>query len=1141
MNALLQTVERLSGMISLKNSVPGDLPCALFRVPSEPRLHIVHALYEAAGRDIFYVFSSEYEARTHAEQYMYGEKIFLPAPQTELRPMETQGSETQKERVASLDRLKQKGGVVFLSIESLLFKMRPVREFFNKYKMIRQEQVIAPQKLLDLLLAAGYESATLVESPGQMSGRGEIVEVFPPNSRNPYRVTFFDEEVESIRSFDPDTQRSFGGVVESISIPPALEFFLNETEARPLKEYLSAANRPKLESVRESYVFELQEQGSFSNIEAYTDILENNDTVLHYARDPLLVFENCAGLLEDYQKREESRRAMFAEILAEGGAFGCEASTRWFAEDLIQENRNRCIDFESVKTYKAFSSAKRIDFDIRNTVGFLGNITLLIQAVRDRTAAGYRVFLCAGGRSKRLSETLSEQGLLAPVAQHLDLPGAVVLPLTIKDGFETSAGKTVFFSEEDIFGVRYKKSTKTRGNTGKPTLLADLKAGDIVVHEIHGKGKYVGLKTMTVAGVSAEYMEITYRDGDKLFIPTAQIGRVDKYVGSEGDSVRLSKLGGREWETAKEKARASVKKLTENLAEIYHERSVSKGYRFSPDTVWQKQFEDNFMYEETPGQIKCIEQIKNDMESGKIMDRLLLGDVGYGKTEVAIRACFKAVMDSKQVAILVPTTLLARQHYRTFVDRFAGFPMRIEMLSRYSQNPAAIVENLRTGKTDIVIGTHKLLGKRVKFKDLGLLVIDEEHRFGVSHKERIKDIRRNVDVLTLTATPIPRTLEMAMTGIREMCTIDTPPDIRKEVQAFVTAFDWGLVRDVVLKEMNRGGQIYFVCRQIREMEALAKGLRKSVPEARVISAHGRMNESESEAAISSFLERKYDVLLCTTIIESGIDIPSVNSIIVYEADKFGLAQLYQLKGRIGRSNLRGYAYFTYLSEEYIGEAAAKRLEAVREFTQFGSGMKIAMRDLEIRGAGNLLGAEQSGHMANVGYAMYMKMFREEVLYSMGHALPRRAEASVELNEDAFIPNAYIGDEALKLDMYKKVAEAVTIKKARSVREEFIDRFGPLPKEVENLLIASVIRGYASQAGLMSVVRLRDTVNLKFAEDTHVKMPLLKKQIQARGNDVQLRYTTPPYIAYKMKKKGSYTEMLQLIDQLRHCISPANPV
>ena len=567
---------------------------------------------------------------------------------------------------------------------------------------------------------------------------------------------------------------------------------------------------------------------------------------------------------------------------------------------------------------------------------------------------------------------------------------------------------------------------------------------------------------------------------------------------------------------------------------------MREGYRFSPDTVWQRQFEDNFGYTETPGQMESIEQIKRDMESSKIMDRLLLGDVGYGKTEVAMRACFKACMDSKQVAVLVPTTLLARQHFATFKERFQGFPVRIEMLSRFTKHPGAVLDNLATGRTDIVIGTHKLLSKTVHFKNLGLLVIDEEQRFGVSHKERIKDLKRDVDVLTLTATPIPRTLEMAMTGIRDMSTIDTPPENRQEVQAYVVGFDWGLVRDAITKELARGGQAYFVCRRIGEMDALAAGLKRAVPEARVVMAHGQMGEQEFEAAVTSFIEREYDVLLCTTIVESGIDIPAVNTIIVYEADKFGLAQLYQLKGRVGRSRLRAYAYFTYLGGEVLNETAAKRLEAIREFTQFGSGMKIAMRDLEIRGAGNMLGAEQSGHMAGVGYSLYCKMVKEEVAAAMGQPLPKERETSVELSENAFIPSGYIGDEGLKLDMYRRVAEADTLEKARAVREEFADRFGPLPREVENLLGASVIRGFAGRAGIASVVRGRDSIVLRF--DPSAAVDLRKLSALCAGNPrLMQRRSTPPAVVFQLKGGGGYRQLLQVLEQIRHCISALDQV
>lgn len=1142
MEQFLELVAKLPELQQLFSSVQGGLPCSLIRVAKELRQHLLHLLFTQTGRDIFYITSSEYHARKASEAYIYPERLLLPGPQAELRPVEAQSAEARHNRVQAIDRLHKKGGVVFASIDTLLFKMRPPEKIFAQYIVLKEGAEISPQKLLNRLAKAGYEYAPLIESVGQISGRGEMVEVFAPGLAQPLRITFFDEEIESIRAFDTDSQRSFGGNLGEVNIPPAHEFALDAQETAQMLEYFRNSKTTKLEGIREAYLLSLEENGSFSNIEAYMDLLPEKVSILEYAKDPILIFDDCSAIMGEQKIRTDSQAAMFGEILADDSAFGCELLYLWEAEAFLEKHKRKLIDMEGLQPQALFAKAPRIDFHTRSTVGFQGNADLLAEAVKTRIAGGYQVYLCAGGRQTSISGALQERDILVPLGARLKAPGVSMLPISIEEGFEAESIRAIFFSEEDILGKRVRKGTSVKKKkTQEIGLLADLHTGDIVVHEIHGKGKYLGLRTMEVAGVSADYMEIEYRDQDRLFIPTSQIGRIDKYIGPDEEETRLSKLGGREWETAKTKARASVKKLAEDLVEIYRERSLAKGYQFSEDTVWQRQFEDNFAYEETPGQLESIEQIKQDMESSKIMDRLLLGDVGYGKTEVAMRACFKAVMDSKQVAMLVPTTLLARQHYKNFLERFSGFPIRIEQLSRYTKHPKTVQENLLSGKTDIVIGTHKLLGKNVKFKNLGLLVIDEEQRFGVSHKERIKDMKRNVDVLTLTATPIPRTLEMALTGIRDMSTIDTPPEIRKEVQAFVAPFDWGLVRDAILKEMNRGGQVFFVCRRISEMESLAAGILRAVPEARVISAHGRMTEAESEAVMNAFMEREYDVLLCTTIIESGIDIPSVNTIIVYEADKFGLAQLYQLRGRIGRSNLRGYAYFTHLSGDHMNPVAAKRLEAIREFTQLGSGMKIAMRDLQIRGAGNLLGAEQSGHMANVGYNLYLKMVKEEVMQTMGKPLIAEIETSVEMGEDAYIPEDYIEDEGLKLDMYRKVAEADTVKKAREVQEEFVDRFGPIPRPAANLLGASVIRGYGARAGLASIVRIRDTVQMKFAEQVTPQAELLIQAIKSERGRAELRRADPPYIVYGLKKGGSYTEMLQFMEKIRHCITKGNQV
>ena len=664
-------------------------------------------------------------------------------------------------------------------------------------------------------------------------------------------------------------------------------------------------------------------------------------------------------------------------------------------------------------------------------------------------------------------------------------------------------------------------------------IFTDLKPGDIIVHDIHGKGQFLGLVTRTVQNVSRDYMELEYRDGDKLFIPTDQIDRVQKYMGGEGE--RLSKLGGREWGQTKAKVRKAVKELAEDLVSIYSERLTKKGHKYGEDTLWQRQFEDSFPYNETEGQLQSIEEIKKDMQQEKVMDRLLLGDVGYGKTEVAMRACFKAVMEGRQCAVLVPTTLLARQHYHTFCERFKEFAVSIEMVSRYvsAGDQTRIIKGLKAGTVDIVIGTHRLLSGDVKYKDLGLLVIDEEQRFGVSHKERIKDIKRTVDVLTLSATPIPRTLQMALTGIRDMSVLDTPPEERKAPESYVMEYSGQLLRDAITREMNRGGQAYLVCRQIALLDRLAAELRRYVPEARVAMAHGRMGETAMEDVMVDFMNDMYDVLLCTTIIESGIDIPNVNTVIVYEADKFGLAQLYQIKGRVGRAAKTSYAYLTYLPGTHMTPDAEKRLATIAEFTELGAGFKIAMRDLEIRGAGNLLGAEQSGQMAAVGYDMYCRMMREAVAEIRGDRIERPADTSVEIGLSAHVPAAYIDDEIQRIEVYKKIAAIESIGSAKQLKEEIVDRYGKMPRSVENLILISLIKRYAARAGLVSVTRNAGAFTLKYPDDCTIDGQRLLAILQKYKNTARLRSAQPPYITFKAPQ-GAIDALLQFLHDIRHC-------
>ena len=976
----------------------------------------------------------------------------------------------------------------------------------------------------------------MVEGAGQSAGRGEIAEFFSPQADNPVRVTFFDDEIESIRFFEAESQRSFGAPLASFDVGAAIETRLSGEQKSRLEAYLQRAQGERNRRAAQRNLYELEEAGTFPAIEAFAREYGAQETVLSWVSQPLVVCDELCRIAAETERRENDRAKLFSEVLLADGAFGCENDCRFSLEETLAGAA--LCDFSGIAP---FGKPKlSLEAGGAQTVGFAGNFELLTKSVRERLASGWQVYLFAGGRAPALCRSLEQAGLLLPVSggePAAEGAGAVVAGRVFA-GFELREQKAYFASEEEIFGSVRKPRREKKAPSRVLDPLSELSPGDFVVHEVHGKGRYLGIKTMEAGGTRADYLEIEYRDGDKLYIQTAQIARVQKYIGPGDDDTKLSKLGGKEWEGAKSRARASVKALAENLAELYEERANRQGFAFSPDSIWQNQFEENFAYEETPGQLESIRQIKRDMESGKVMDRLLLGDVGYGKTEVAMRACMKAVLDSKQVAVLVPTTLLARQHEATFRERFAGFPVKIASLSRFTKDPKAVLSALETGGIDIVIGTHKLLSKSVKYKNLGLLIVDEEQRFGVSHKERIKDMRRDVDVLTLTATPIPRTLEMAMSGMRDMSTIDTPPEDRHEVAAYVVEFSWGLVAEAIRRELLRGGQAYFVCRRISQMEELARGLAAAVPEARVVTAHGQMSESAFERAVGAFYEHEFDVLLSTTIIESGIDIPSVNTIILYEADQFGLAQLYQLKGRVGRSSVRAYAYFTHLGAGRIGEAAGKRLEAIREFTQFGSGFRIAMRDLEIRGAGNILGPEQSGHMAQVGYHLYCKLMREGVDEAMGRpAPPPERDVAVELSKDAYLPESYVSCEAQKIDIYRMVAEIVSPEEARRVREALAERFGAPPKEVLRLVAAGLVRHYAARAGLGSVIRKGGELELKFAENVSVSLPKLSGLLKLYPAST-LRRTTPPALLLPAQ---SLQGLLRLLSQIRSCIDPANRV
>ena len=1133
MNIIQNRIAAAEGVKRLAELVRnGEMPVSLSRVADGAKPHLLRQIRELTDKNVICLASSDFAARQMFQAYSYDDRLFLPAQPTEIGIIETKSNDVLADRTAALAAMRDKPHTVFLSMDSMLYKMRPQETFYQKSILLRQGSCIEPKLLLEQFAMIGYERSSLVETKGHFSGRGEIVEVFTPNYEAPVRINFFDDEIESIRFFDEETQRSFGDELAEAEVFPALEICLDEQERMLVAEYLGEMQGGRREAAAGRFAYEVRELGYFPNIEAFTGLFRDSVNIFDYMQDCIVVCDGMAQIISDYEKKTADRNAMLSSVLAENGAFGCETGCYFDAQELIAENTQRFIDFEGVSQY---FKGQQIDVGFVNTVGYLGNFEMLVSSMRDRIRAGWKINIFAGGRARSLSRALSDEGIEAPIVRENDENRVNIIASALTHGFEIPENKIVFLSESDLFGSARKKLTH-KAKKRSEDILAELKPGDIVVHDLYGKGRFLGITKMEVGGVSADYIELEYRDGDKLYIQTAQIERVQKYIGpgSDDEGIKLSKLGSKEWDNQKAKARKSIKQLAEDLQSIYLERTKMKGFAYSADSMWQREFEDNFTHEETDGQIESIRQIKRDMQSTKIMDRLLLGDVGYGKTEVAMRACFKAVLDSKQVAVLVPTTLLARQHYETFRERFSGFPVRIEMLSRFTKKPEQIKKDLSAGAVDIIIGTHKLLSKSIEYKDLGLLIIDEEQRFGVSHKERIKDMKRSVDVLTLTATPIPRTLEMALTGIRDMSTIDTPPADRKEVQAYVAEFSWSLVREAVMKELARGGQIFFVCPRVGQMDELMRTLKMIVPEVNAVAVHGQMGENEFEEKVSRFIDHEYDLMLCTTIVESGIDIPAANTIIVYEADRFGLAQLYQLKGRVGRSSVRAYAYFLHSGMDHLSEVAAKRLSALKEFTQFGSGLKIAMKDLEIRGAGNILGPEQSGHMAQIGYSLYCKLVKDEVS-ALNSTLPVEIETSVELGMNAYIPMSYVAEEAQKIDMYRRIGAVKDLEEAKDVRAEFTERFGKPPAEVENLLSASVIRAYAEKACVASVIRKGMVIEVKFSEHAVIDVPRVM-QILGRYREIaQYRRSSPPAILYKPKPGRLYSDLLKILSEISHCI------
>ncbi|NLO88795.1 MAG: transcription-repair coupling factor [Clostridia bacterium] len=1100
---------------------------------------------------------------------LFSPKAVEVFPAREVLPVEVYAlsREIISQRIAVLKGIME-GKIHFLitTYEALSRRLPPPSLLMSSLIKLNRGGVWDRDDLLRCLVALGYERVDVVEVPGQFAARGGLLDIYPVTEKSPCRIDFFDDEIETIRLFDSKSQLSREDLSE-ITIPPAVEFPFSEDlslekgmeeivkDWEATKDILGRKGKRKAVNRLDRTVGEFLERVEAGSA---AEIAENLERFLPYFTDkpytlmdyfekrPAVFFDEPLQIEKEAQAREKELSMSFENLLLEGSFLAKQKELILGFSELEKSLKDSYRVYFSLlpKKSERFGVSSTVSFHGRTLPEFQGRPKLLVKQLAEWKRSGYAQIIMTSSKDRgmRLKESLWDnriEAVLVPALTSPLQPGQVVITYgTLSAGFELPQEKLAVITDREIFGRPKRRRLKGQFGEGiRISDIADIKPGDYVVHVHHGIGKYLGIVNLEVQGVKRDYLHLQYQGKDRLYVPTDQVELIQKYIGAEGHTPKLHKLGGSEWARAKEKVRKSVQELAKGLLNLYAERQIIKGHAFSPNGPWQDEFEAAFPYKETPDQLKAISEVKEDMEKPKPMDRLLVGDVGYGKTEVAMRAAFKAVTDGKQVAVLVPTTVLAHQHYRTFKERFSQFPVKIEFLSRLKKpgEQKKVVEELKKGIIDIIIGTHRLLSKDVQFKDLGLLIIDEEQRFGVAHKERLKSLRREVDVLTLTATPIPRTLHMALAGARDMSVINTPPENRYPVQTYVVEYSRELIKDVVRRELGRGGQVFYVHNKVADLGAKAVDLQSLVPEARVGVAHGQMPERQLEKIMVDFIQGDIDILVCTTIVENGLDIPNVNTLIVEEADNFGLAQLYQLRGRVGRTDRVAYAYFTYKRDKILSEIAEKRLNAISEFTEFGSGFKLAMRDLEIRGAGNLLGPEQHGHMLAVGFDLYCQLLEEEVARLKGkvkeEAKDKEEKVEIELQVNAYIDDAYIGEPSLKFEMYHRLREIEAEEEIEGLKKELEDRFGPLPHEVENLLEIARLRVLAQSLGVKSIKETAEEVKIKFKEEaSYIRGDVL--MLLAKDFPRRLKFSSIGGLEIEIRKQGlSARELVETAQEI----------
>lgn len=1098
------------------------------------KAHIIYSLSCNAEKKPVIIAPDEVSAKKIFEdlQFLYGDEgVYLyPARDILFYNADVHSMDITAERMKIIEQIvKGEARAVVVTIDALLNPLSPKETWMSYSKYLEEGQILDIDQFTKYLVDIGYERVAKVEGVGQFAIRGGIVDIFIATATMPYRIEMFDDEIDSIRMFNLSSQRSIEKIY-SFTIYPNQEIIfpiamLQKVVPNIKEDLKKVTTRLRQQGRKESIVtienqvkevIEQIEEGilatgldtyiPYTNLKTVT-LLEyfNKDYVL-YIDEPLKTKEKCERIYWEYEESMKDRLE-YGHILPKQIEF-------IFDYNQVVE-KIATLPGVFIQSFEAalgtLEPARKLELKVYENNSFYRNLDLLEKDLKKFKKDKKRIVILSGLKSKaqRMIEALEERDIPSVYSENLDVipaPGQIVVSKgSLNKGFCYEDIGLCIISDKDLFGKEKKRpKAKKKYQGSKIESFLELVPGDYVVHENHGVGVFKGVEQIVIEGISRDNLKIEYADGSMLYVNINQMDMVQKYVGAEGKAPKLNKLGTQDWKKSKAKVKSAVKDIAKDLIQLYSKRQHSRGFNYEEDNIWQIEFEQMFPYEETGDQIEAIEEVKRDMESDKIMDRLVCGDVGYGKTEVAIRAAFKAVQNSKQVAYLVPTTILAQQHFQRFEERMADYPINVGVLSRF-RTPKQVketLEGIRKGTVDIVIGTHRLLSKDVQFRDLGLVIIDEEQRFGVTHKEKLKQMRTEVDVLTLTATPIPRTLHMSLIGVRDMSVLEEAPLERRPVQTYVIEYSEDFIKDAIHRELVRDGQVYFLHNQVKNIEEVALKIQTMVPDARVGFAHGQMSERELEKVMVSFIEKEINVLVCTTIVETGLDIGNANTIIINDADHMGLSQLYQLRGRVGRSNKVAYAYLMYQKNKVLKEIAEKRLQAIKQFTQLGAGFKIAMRDLEIRGAGNLLGAQQHGHMEAIGYDLYCKMLQQAVSLEKGEEVKESFETTIEMKVNAYIPSQYIVDEVQKLDIYKRIASIGNEKDYYDVQEEIEDRYGSMPQSVQNLIDVALIKAQANSLDIVSVSEAQKQLVFSFRADAELNPEALPAVIAKYGRKMK---------------------------------------